>query len=211
MPYTKAQNPIRNFFNTGLTLTNSVSVSTGSDKAQLRFTYTNVNNKDIVPESGLNRHNFALRGTSQLTSKLSLDAKVTYLNEKVNNRPALSDNPNNIGYVLSGIAPNIDINWLKDYKDPVTGDYINWNNNQYQVNPFWAIYEQPNDSRQDRLNGFVQLKYQLLPELSVQGRTGTDYSRFGFREFMEFSTPFNQSGMISLKTACSAKPTQSSC
>ncbi|WP_109700794.1 SusC/RagA family TonB-linked outer membrane protein [Chitinophaga deserti] len=199
VPYTKAQNPIRNFFRTGLTLTNSVSVSTGSDKSQVRFTYTNINNKDIVPESGLNRHNFSLRGSSQLTSKLSIDAKFTYLNEKVNNRPALSDNPNNIGYVLSGIAPNIDINWLKEYKDPVTGNYINWNNNQYQVNPFWAIYEQPNNSRQDRLNGFIQLKYQLLPELSVQARTGTDYSRFGFREFMEFSTPFNQSGMINLK------------
>ncbi|MGE7774974.1 SusC/RagA family TonB-linked outer membrane protein [Chitinophaga sp. NPDC101104] len=199
VPYSKARNPIPNFFRTGLTLTNSVSVSTGSDKAQLRFTYTNVSNKDIVPESGLNRHNFSLRGTSQLTSKLTMDAKITYLNEKVNNRPALSDNPNNIGYVLSGIAPNIDINWLKEYKDPVTGNYINWNNQQYQVNPYWAIYEQPNDSRQDRLNGFVQFKYQLLPELSVQARTGTDYSRFGFREFMEVSTPFNQSGMINLK------------
>ncbi|RAJ77562.1 TonB-linked SusC/RagA family outer membrane protein [Chitinophaga dinghuensis] len=199
VPYVDARNSIKKFFRTGLTLTNSVSVSSGNEQTQLRLTYTNLHNNDIVPQSGLQRHNLALRGTSRLTSKLSLDAKIAYLNEKVDNRPALSDNPNNIGYVLSGIAPNIDINWLKNYKDPVTGKYINWNNNPYQVNPYWAINEQPNSSQQDRLNGFVQLKYQLLPELSVQGRIGTDFTRFSFREFMEATTPFNESGMIVLK------------
>jgi TonB-linked SusC/RagA family outer membrane protein len=198
-PYVKAQNAIQHFFREGLTLTNSVAISSGGENTQLRFTYTNIRNTDIVPNSGLQRHNFALRGTSQLTSKFSIDAKLAYVNENVDNRPALSDNPNNIGYVLSGIAPNIDINWLKNYKDPVTGNYINWNNNNYQVNPYWAINEQPNNSKQDQLNGFVQLKYQLLPSLSIQARSGTDYSRFAFREFMEFSTPFNATGAINMK------------
>ncbi|SCC23187.1 TonB-linked outer membrane protein, SusC/RagA family [Chitinophaga costaii] len=199
VPYVNAHNNIENFFRDGLTLTNSLAIASGNDKTQMRFTYTNIHNDDIVPKSGLIRHNFSIRGTSQLTDKFTIDAKLAYLNENVDNRPALSDNPNNIGYVLSGIAPNIDINWLKDYKDPVTGYYINWNNNSYQVNPYWAINEQPNSSKQDRLNGFVLLKYQLLPTLSIQGRTGTDYSKFSFREFMEYSTPFNQTGAIAIK------------
>ena len=105
-----------------------------------------------------------------------MDAKVAYLHEQVNNRPALSDNPNNVGYTLMGLAPNIDINWLKAYKDPVNGNYINWNNNVYQVNPYWAINEQPNNSIQDRLNGFVQLKYQLLPFLFSAGAPSAAYT-----------------------------------
>ncbi|MBC9912381.1 SusC/RagA family TonB-linked outer membrane protein [Chitinophaga varians] len=199
MPYVKAANPIQKFFREGLTLSNSVALATGNDKSQLRFTYTNLHNKDIVPTSGLDRHNFALRGTSRLTDKLSIDAKVAYLSEKVNNRPALSDNPNNVGYVLSGIAPNISIDWLKEYKDPVTGNYIDWNNDQYQVNPYWALNEQPNNSKQDRLTGFALLKYQLTPYLTIQGRTGTDYSKFSFREFIELSSPFNTTGGINMK------------
>ncbi|WP_212006514.1 SusC/RagA family TonB-linked outer membrane protein [Chitinophaga sp. HK235] len=199
VPYVKAVNPIQKFFREGLTLSNSIAMATGNDKTQLRFTYTNLHNKDIVPASGLDRHNFAIRGTSKLTDKLSIDAKVAYLNEKVNNRPALSDNPNNIGYVLSGIAPNISIDWLKEYKNPKTGDYIDWNNEPYQVNPYWALNEQPNNSKQDRLTGFAMLKYQLTPYLSIQGRTGTDYSKFSFREFTEFSSPFNTTGAIALK------------
>ncbi|RFS25048.1 SusC/RagA family TonB-linked outer membrane protein [Chitinophaga silvatica] len=200
VPYVNANNSIKKFFRNGLTLTNSVALSSGNEKTQFRLTYTNLKNNDIVPKSGLMRHNLSVRGTSQLTKNLNIDAKVSYVNENVDNRPALSDNPNNIGYVLSGISPNIDINWLKQYKDSVTGNYINWNNNSYQVNPYWAINEQPNNSKQDRLNGFVQLRYKISPSLSVQGRVGTDYSQFGFREFMEATTPYNESGAIVLRS-----------
>ncbi|SFF01144.1 TonB-linked outer membrane protein, SusC/RagA family [Chitinophaga sp. CF118] len=199
VPYVNAKNRVSRFFREGVTLTNSLAFSKGNEKTRLRFTYTNISNKDIIPGSGLNRHHLSIRATSQLTRRISMDAKITYMNERVNNRPALSDNSNNIGYVLSGIAPNIDINWLKDYKNPITGDYVNWNNNVYQVNPYWAIYEQPNVSVQNRLTDFVLLKYQLAPGLFLQARTGMDYSCFSFREFMNYSTPFNQSGALFLK------------
>lgn len=197
-PYSKARNGMQQFFREGLTLTNSLSAGTGTESSQLRFTYTNTSNKDVVPGSRLQRHHLSLRGTARLTTQLSMDVKATYLHEKVNNRPALSDNPNNIAYTLMGLAPNIDVSWLKDYKDPASGNYINWNNNVYQVNPYWAIHEQPNYSTQDRLHGFVQLKYRLLPCLHVQARTGADYSWFRFSEFMEYSTPYNVNGALYL-------------
>jgi TonB-linked SusC/RagA family outer membrane protein len=199
LPYVNAKHKASQFFREGLTLTNSLAFSKGDDKTQLRFAYSNITNKDIVPTSGLGRNHFSIRATSQLTKKLSADVKFSYMYERVTNRPALSDNSNNIGYVLSGLAPNIDINWLKEYKQPITGDYINWNNNIYQVNPYWAIYEQPNESVQNRLTDFIQLKYQLTPDVFVQARTGMDYSSFNFREFMNYSTPFNQSGSLFLK------------
>jgi len=198
VPYVKAQHGPQQFFRDGLIATHSVSAAAGMACSQLRFSYTNTSSKDIVPESGLNRHHFSLRGAAKLNKQLSTDVKITYLHEDVRNRPALSDNPNNIGYTLMGLAPNIDINWLKDYKDPVNGNYINWNNNVYQVNPYWAINKQPNNSLQDRLNGFVQLQYQLLPSLYIQARTGTDYSQFRFSEFMDYSTPYNEHGSLYL-------------
>lgn len=198
VPYVKAKNSAQQFFREGLTLTHSVSAAAGVACSQVRFTYTNVSNQDIVPKSGLNRHHFSLRGTAKLNPQLSMDTKITYLHEEVKNRPALSDNPNNVGYTLMGLAPNIDINWLKDYQDPVSGRYINWNNNVYQVNPYWAISKQPNNSVQDRLSGFVQLKYQLLPSLYLQARTGTDYSQFRFSEFADYSTPYNENGSLYL-------------
>lgn len=198
MPYVNARHSISDFFRRGLTLTNTVAISTGTEKVQWRAAYTSVRDNDMLPESRLRKHHMTIRSTGALTSRLSFDAKGVYLSEDVYNRPALSDNPNNIGYVLSGIAPNIDINWLRQYKDPGTGDYVNWNSNAYQVNPYWAIHEQPNFSTQRRFNGFALLKYQLAPGLFIQGRAGTDYSRFSFTEQMQYSTPYYATGGLML-------------
>ncbi|PWV46169.1 SusC/RagA family TonB-linked outer membrane protein [Chitinophaga sp. S165] len=199
VPYMKARHSKEQFFRQGFTLTNTLALSTGNEKTRLRISYTNTRNNDIVPTSGLQRHHLSARVTTRFSRRLELDARMAWLNEDVQNRPALSDNPNNVGYVLSGIAPNIDLNWLKEYKDPATGNYINWNNNTYQVNPYWAIYEQPNYSDQDRLNGFVRLKYKLCPGFSVHVRSGIDYSAFSFYELMNYSTPVNPLGAMALK------------
>lgn len=198
-PYVKARNPITKFFRHGFTLSNTLALSTGNEKTRLRLSYTNTRSNDIVPASGLQRHHLSARLTTHLLKQLELDTRVAWLEEQVHNRPALSDNPNNVGYVLAGIAPNIDLAWLKEYKDPDTGNYINWNNNTYQVNPYWAIYEQPNTSHQDRLNGFVRLKYKFRPGFSVHLRSGIDYSAFSFAELMNYSTPISPMGAIALK------------
>ncbi|ASZ12229.1 SusC/RagA family TonB-linked outer membrane protein [Chitinophaga pendula] len=199
VPYRKAQKTSRHFFRQGLTTTNAVTAAAGNQHLQTRLTYTHINNKDIIPRSNQQRHNISVRTTAQPNKHWLADIRMGYANEQVVNRPALSDYSNNIGYVLSTVAPNIDLDWLKSYKDPVTGNYINWNDNVYQVNPYWAINEQPNDSKQDRITGFVLLKHQWTPDLYLQGRIGIDYTQFHFREFMEYSTPFNPSGMLTLK------------
>ncbi|TWV93681.1 SusC/RagA family TonB-linked outer membrane protein [Chitinophaga pinensis] len=198
-PYVKARHSTAGFFRGGYTRINTLAAATGNEHTQLRFSYTNTGTQDILPQSGLQRHNLSARMTTAFSPRVELDTRVAWLNEQVQNRPALSDNPNNVGYVLTGIAPNIDLNWLKQYKDPVTGNYINWNNNTYQVNPYWAIYEQPNSSTQNRLNGFLQLKYKITPDLTAHVRSGMDYSDFSFYEMMNYSTPVNPLGAISLK------------
>lgn len=198
VPYVKAAHTINRFFREGFTSINALSASAGNERTRVRLSYTNTRTKDILPESALKRHYGSARITTALTKRLELDTRVSWLHEQVENRPALSDNPNNVGYVLSGLAANIDPDWLKAYKDP-SGRYINWNNNGYQVNPYWAVYEQPNSSQQDKLHGFLLLKYRLTPKLSVQLRTGADYSAFTFQEIMNYYTPVNPSGAINLK------------
>lgn len=198
-PYIKAKKGIDRFFRTGCTFTNNIAIAGGTDKTTARLSYTNTDSRDIIPEAGLQRNHVSLRLTSKIGKRTGLDTRVSWLNEQVQNRPALSDNPNNIGYVLGGLAPNINLDWLKQYKDPVTGNYINWNNNTYQVNPYWAIYEQPNTSHQDRINGFVKLQYKLGCGLSLHVRTGIDYSSFSFYEMMNYSTPVNPLGAMAEK------------
>jgi TonB-dependent SusC/RagA subfamily outer membrane receptor len=115
-PYAKVENNIQDFFGTGFTTTNGIAVSGGNDNAFVRFGFNNLKNDDVIPNSGLERNDASLNATLR-SEKFTLDANVNYIAENTNNRPGLGDSPNNVGYSLSGLAPNIDQAWLQNYKN----------------------------------------------------------------------------------------------
>ncbi|PIF71178.1 TonB-linked SusC/RagA family outer membrane protein [Flavobacterium sp. 2] len=182
-PYAKVDNNIQDFFRTGFTTTNGISLSAGSDNAYVRFGYNNLNNDDVIPGSGLERNDASLNATLK-SEKFTLDANVNYIAENTENRPGLGDSPNNIGYSLSGLAPNIDQAWLKNYKDPETGKIYEWNTNIYQLNPYFTIDENHNSSKKNRFIGNVSGTYQLKRWAALTLRSGLDTYAFSAKDFM---------------------------
>jgi outer membrane receptor protein involved in Fe transport len=65
---------------------------------------------------------------------------------------------------------------LRNYWQPglENSQQFNFNYN-YHDNPYFNVYENTNGQQVDRLIGNITLSYQLLPWLSVQGRTQVDY------------------------------------
>src|SRR5690606_31875657 len=57
VPYPDAR---KNFFNTGRTFTNSVTLDGGTQKTSVRFSFTNVDNEWIIPNTGYKRNTVAL-------------------------------------------------------------------------------------------------------------------------------------------------------
>ncbi|HEX3009728.1 MAG TPA: TonB-dependent receptor, partial [Bacteroidales bacterium] len=129
-----------------------------------------------------------------------IDAKVNYISEKVNNRPALSDNPNNIGLSLIGIPANFDQQWLGEGYIDDYGNYVDWNQNVYRTNPYWSINQITNKSKKGRVMGYAQVSYDLTSWLSVQLRSGLDFYDFRFTDFSPKSTPTRESGYLSETT-----------
>jgi TonB-linked SusC/RagA family outer membrane protein len=189
-PYALVNNNILSFFRPGTTATNTVALSGGNDKANIRVSVSDLRNRDIVPNTGLNRNTFLINTSLTLAEKLTITGKANYVVEKVQNRPALSDNPGNVGLAVLGIAPNFDQKWLSEgYKDE-QGLYQDWNGgNIYRINPYWVINEVENNSKKDRLMGFLQLNYKFTDWLSVQVRGGTDYTNFRYTNFSPKGTP----------------------
>ena len=85
-PYTAQPNNVADFYETGVKSINSVSISNGNSKSNFRFSYTNNSTTSILPNASLNSHNFNIRAMSQLTDKLSIDAKATYFTQELNHR-----------------------------------------------------------------------------------------------------------------------------
>jgi hypothetical protein len=93
--YTAHPENLKDFFVTGTNWANTLALSSGNEKSQMYFSYTNTRAQGIVENNKLRRNNFNLRYTSKLTQRFSADAKLTYFNEEVDNRVATGNVFNN--------------------------------------------------------------------------------------------------------------------
>ncbi len=194
--YGLVKNNIENFFRIGTSLINNVAITGGNDKTIFRFSYNNLHYSDIVPKTYMDRNSFTLRASTKLSSKLAVDVHGSYMNEFVNNRPALADDPANIGFNFVGLANNIDQQvFEKGYQDPF-GNYIEWGGGQYHLNPYWVINRMSNKSNKDRVMGGLQLNYEPLQWLSAQARLNTDFTFLDYKKFSPRTTPGSETGVL---------------
>jgi len=198
-PYAKVDNNIQDFFKTGFTTTNGVAVSGGNENAYVRFGFNSLKNDDVIPGSGLERNDASLNATLK-SDKFTLDANVNYMVENTQNRPGLGDSPNNVGYSLTGLAPNIDQAWLKNYQNEETGEIYKWNNNIYQLNPYFTVDANHNSSKKNRFMGNVAGTYKLKKWMGLTFRTGLDTYVFGAKDFMAAGStwPGKENGYLGL-------------
>lgn len=194
-PYKIIPDNTSNFFRTGNTATNSAIISASSGNTGLRFTYTDMRNNDIVPETNMSRNIFNLRSHTVI-NKVELDFTVNYVHEFVKNRPALGDSKSNVGKNLMTLATTYDQRWLKTYQD-INGNYSNWNGmDPYNVNPYWDVYKNFNKSDKDlfRLNGKVL--WNINEHLKLQTTLGSELSWFEFNDFKAPTTPGFEAGRL---------------
>ena len=100
----------------------------------MRFSVTDMRNRDILPETNMSRDNFNLRVNTSL-GKVDFDFSGSYIRENVKNRPAMGDSQSNVGKNLMTLASTYNQIWLKNYQT-VNGEYANWHGlDQYRRNP----------------------------------------------------------------------------
>ena len=196
-PYLIIPDNTSGFFRTGLTAANTAIVNTNSGSTGVRFTYTDMRNKDIVPETHMSRDIFNLR-TNTTLSKVDLDFSANYTREDVKNRPALGDSKSNIGKNLMTLATTYDQEWLKTYQD-ANGEYSNWNGmDPYNVNPYWDIYKNSNDSKKDQFRFNGKALWNINKHLKLQGTGGTELNWFTFEDYKAPTTPGFEAGRLQI-------------
>lgn len=168
-------NNVRDFYNTGATVNNYVSVTGGTDKIKGYASYTNNAVSGIIPKNGLNRNTVDLRVTAQVLPKLSTDVKMTYVNRTINNEPRLGDQGiNNEAYIM---PRDLSSDSLKNYERfDVNGKPIPvyWTSSSTFQNPYWDVYRNSLDEERNRVMLMASAKYQFTNWLSLQGRYSLD-------------------------------------
>lgn len=163
---------IFDFFETGITANNSVAVSGGSESTTYRLSFSDQRNKGVVPNSQFSSNSVALRITTDVSERISVDGRVNYYRHQGTNRPHLGESEKNVFFSLANQPRFIDLEWLKDFKNP-DGSIRN-SVTRYPSNPYWMVNERVNDDQRDRVYGFISAKYDFTEWLSLNVRAGTD-------------------------------------
>lgn len=191
------KNNLKDFLETGKTFTNNVALVGGNKDGDFRLSYTNLNQKGIVPNTDLKRNTISFSGGYNPTSKLSAKTFISYIKSESDNRPSISYGTENIMYLFNCWLPaSVNVSDLKRlWQQGLDGQkQYNWNYN-YHDNPYFTLYENTNGQYYDRIVGNIVLKYEFTKWLNLQVRTATDWSNER-REFRRaFSTqrfPFGE-------------------
>ncbi|SBV97518.1 SusC/RagA family TonB-linked outer membrane protein [uncultured Dysgonomonas sp.] len=196
-PYELTKNNLDGFFRTGVTTQNTVTINNVKDDNGVRLSYTNLYNRDIVPNTNMKRNSINLRGNTKIASKVDVDAKITYVREDVKNRPALAGDSYNAAKNLITLPTTFNQAWLKNYYQDENGNYGDWNSrNPYALNPYWMLYAMENNSTKDKFSGMASLNYAINNKFSVRLTGGTDLNFMNFREFAPMTTPGRETGYM---------------
>lgn len=174
IPYSPQPNNIRDFFQKAWFITNGISIEGGTPTARILANYTNFHGNTVIPKMNLNnRHVMNLRATLTPAKKIRLDTRIMYLIDEVKNRQQNNGNPRNPIFFWTEMPRNTRLQDLIPWKDENGVEIASPNNNEFK-NPYWAINQDPNEDRRDRIQGFVNFKYDLLEDLIAEVQVSSD-------------------------------------
>lgn len=174
---------ITDFYQTGQNITNSIAVSTGNQNSSLRLSYANTESEAIIPNSKMTKHSLGVNANSKYNDLVEISAKVNYYQQSTQNRPNLTDSPDNPMYTFLRMPRNIVLSDLEDYKLDsgfprlFDGRASSWDvSTSRNQNPYWSVYENKNTDDRRRLMGMFSMKINFAEWLNLTLRAGTDYS-----------------------------------
>ncbi len=201
-PYSDIGGNLDRFYRTGSTWTNSLGLSGGDENYNFRIGVTNLQNEGIIPNSGLDRNTFTGKINARFLNRLSATLSGSYIKEDVRNRPRLSDSPGNANYTAWSMPANVNIETLKGPNGNGSGEdgrELQFNDNVFVTNPYWAAYRFRANNEKDRLLGNLTLRYELTDWLFVQGRMGMDTYNERRTSMTPYGTAYAPLGQIDVE------------
>ncbi|SMG31382.1 SusC/RagA family TonB-linked outer membrane protein [Sphingobacterium psychroaquaticum] len=196
-PYSYQKGNLGRFYRTGSTWTNTIALNKSFEGGTIRLSASDVSNRSVVPNSGLDRQSFSLVGTFEPFKRFTIDARINQILEGVKNRPMVSDGAGNANYNVMFLPTSINVNDLKPWKDEKGFENKYNTGNTYNTNPWFAAYEFQNNTKRDRNISSITARYTLENGLFFQGRAGRDGYSDQYKHVVPSGTGYYEKGKIS--------------
>ncbi|MBD2753920.1 SusC/RagA family TonB-linked outer membrane protein [Spirosoma validum] len=181
-PWSAHPDNAKDFFKTGFTFSNNLSVASSTDQGSIRFSLGQTKQNFIYPGSQLGRFFMSLNTTYKFTDKFTFSGGINYVHDDSKGRPGTGFFGNNpmLFYVMFG-QRQIDDAYLREYKY-ADGTEQSWNRTAWNIqkpaftqNPYWNQYESYNTDQNNRYFGNAGLTYKMTDWLSADVRVFSDY------------------------------------
>jgi len=177
VPFTPAEDNIRNFFRTGVTSINNVAINNYGEDSDFRLSYTNLSRRGIVPNSNLRRNTIQTSiGRELFDDKLKVRLNAMYVGSGSDNVPnAGYDESSSVMYGWLWYPRQVPIDDLRQYWQPgLEGVQQRYVENLWVNNPWLIANENTNSFANDRIIGNFKLEYDFNKNFSARFRYGAD-------------------------------------
>ena len=175
VPYEPVRDRISKFYRTGTSITNTLTLSAGSDKGGFNLSLANLSNESFVPNSEFARRTVNLGFVYDITPKLNVSGNINYSIEDNQNPPIVVQQNISTPVVLYTLSNSMPLDVLEANRLNENGDEFIWSRFRNRTNPYFSINERFENVRRDRIFGNVTLRYNFTDWLYLQGRIGQDY------------------------------------
>lgn len=173
-PWISHPDNVKSYYETGVTRVTNFALNNSGKWGTARLSLTNSDQTGMVPNTYEKKNTINFSVKTNLTDKLSFDARASYINSEGNYNGA-GYTFNNVGMQTVWTARQADWAYMKDNIANPDGTPISWIN-RWHDNPYWMAKNFLNEGTKDRLIGSASMKYQFNDWLSLTARAGTDFT-----------------------------------
>lgn len=187
IPLSPQENNVRDFYDTGVRVSNKLAISGGSTNAAYRAGLTNTNQGGIYPNSTLDKTSVNFNGSLNHNNKLTSSIAFNYVNTQGKGRPAtgysaVQGNPAQA--MNQWFQRQLDMSKLENYRAE-DGTIMSWNIRSatnlrplYWDSPYFSVNENVQQDDRDRLYGNYNLSYNVNDNLELIGKLHLDTYSF---------------------------------
>jgi len=171
---------IRNFYRPSENFLNSIALTAGNSKNQMRLSFSNLDAKEQQPNAKFSRKTINLNTRSKMGKNdfITVEASAQYNEVKGINRPGVGYAELNAAWPVYLASNVVDVRNMAG-KDPLrpginvnTGRELEWNPVPAAINPYYAAYQIANRDDQKRWIARTSVQLNILKNLFIKGTAG---------------------------------------
>ncbi len=190
---------IRDFYNTGVTLKNSVAVSGSNDSFNARVSYTNLDQKGIIPESYLKKNLISAVLSYKASERLTITGNMNWSNQEVQGDFDDGYSNQTTGSFNSWFNRNLEMDKMRELVDLQTtnGYHASWNywgfqlgtrfgseNGAFWYNPYYYLKHYKDMDNSNNFIGKINATYKITDHIEASADVSTNTSNF--KNYFEF-------------------------